>query len=115
MKYDYQTKLNEINEKIAEVKAMQNELMMQILQDHSGGEGGMFGSVRGCNGTFDVESIYLDRRALHQSDKPDDEDVAMIRVNYPAFEADIEFDWLTLDEQHQVIEGVIAELREREQ
>lgn len=103
MNYDYQTKLNEINEKIGEVKALQQELMMQILKDHNGGEGGMFGSVKGRNGMFDVESIFCY-----------DEETPMIHALYPAFETDIEFEWLTLNEQNEVLEGIIAELRERE-
>ena len=108
MNYDYQTKLNEINEKISEIKALQRELMLQILKDSNGGEGGLLGRVRGANGTFDVESIFCTRI---------DEELTepMIRADYPAFETDIEFDWLTLDEQHQVLECVIAELREARQ
>jgi hypothetical protein len=108
MNYDYQTKLNEINENIKEVKDMQQELMMQILKDHNGGEGGMFGSVRGRNGCFDVESIFCTRCG-------DEYTEPMIHALYHAFETDIEFEWLTLSEQNEVLEGIIAELREREQ
>ena len=107
MNYDYQTKLNEINEKIGEVKALQRELMMQILKDHNGGEGGILCSVQG-NGNFVVESIFCTRCGEEYTEP-------MIHADYPAFETDIDFDWLTLSEQHQVLEGVIAELREIEQ
>ena len=107
MNYDYQTKLNEINEKIGEVKALQRELIMQILKDHNGGEGGILCSVQG-NGSFVVESIFCTRCGEEYIEP-------MIHADYPAFETDIDFDWLTLSEQHQVLEGVIAELREIEQ
>lgn len=105
MNYDYQTKLNEINEKISEVKAMQRELMMQILKDIDGGEGGLFGRVRGANGMFEVESIFCTRCG-------DEFTEPMIHADFPAFETDIDFDWLSVDEQHQVLECVIAELKE---
>jgi hypothetical protein len=109
MNYDYQTKLNEINEKISEIKTMQRELMEQILKDHNGGEGGMFGWVNGKNGRFQIESIFMGGDFLDCHEEP------MIHADFPAFETDIEFDWLTLDEQHQVLECVIAELREIKQ
>ena len=105
--YEYQSLLCEICEKIHEVQDMQHNLMMKILDDRNGGEGGLFGTVRGQNGTFDVESIYS------QYDDNGNK-VPMIHADYPSFECDIEFDELTVSEKYQVLRDVIDELRKIE-
>lgn len=102
--YEYQTLFLEICEKFHEIQDMQHHLMMKILDNHNGGEGGLFGTVRGKNGTFDVESIYS---------QYDDEGnkVPMIHADFPAFECDIEFDELTVSEKFEILQNVINELR----
>lgn len=107
--YEYQSKLNEINEKLGEVKALQHDLMLQIINDHNGGEGGLFGTVKGVNGTFDAESIYgaFDPDVIGGV-------IPMVHCDFPAFEADIEFDNFGIDEQNQILELVITELRKAE-
>lgn len=105
--YEYPTMLSEISEKIHEVQDLQHSLMMKILDDHNGGEGGLFGTVRGENGTFDVESIYS------QYDDNGNK-IPMIHADFPAFECDIEFDKLTVSEKYQILHDVIVELRKVE-
>lgn len=101
--YEYRSLFLEICEKFHEIQDMQHNLMMRILDDHNGGEGGLFGTVRGKNGTFDVESIF--------SQYDDGKKVPMVHVNYYAFEADIEFDELTVSEKFDILQCVIDELR----
>lgn len=105
--YEYPTMLSEISEKILEVQDLQHSLIMKILDDHNGGEGGLFGTVRGENGTFDVESIYS------QYDDNGNK-IPMIHADFPAFECDIEFDELTVSEKYQILHDVIVELRKVE-
>lgn len=105
--YEYPTMLSEISEKIHEVQDLQHSLIMKILDDHNGGEGGLFGTVRGENGTFDMESIYS------QYDDNGNK-IPMIHADFPAFECDIEFDELTVSEKYQILHDVIVELRKVE-
>lgn len=102
--YESKSMFLEICEKFHEISEMLHHLMMRILDDHNGGEGGLFGTVRGKNGTFDVESIFS------QYDD-DGNKVPMIHADYPAFETDIEFDELTVSERFEILELVIDELR----
>jgi hypothetical protein len=65
---------------------------MQLILEKEGGIGGMLGHVVGENGSYAVESVWLN-----------DDGKPMAHVNYPSFETDIAFELLSVDEQNCVL------------
>ncbi len=104
----YALQHDQLNGLIEEVKKKQAELVRDILYDNGRCIGGMIGSVNGENGHYDLESICLDVKQQYM--KSDDGMATIVcHLNYPAFEADANYDYLSLDERQQIVELLIKE------
>lgn len=99
---NYQSKMSWIADIVGTAKRESVALMQQILDDTDGSFGGLLGEVQGENGTYQVESVFTDYGAGKQP---------MVHCDYPAFETDVEFAELSLSEQNQILNLMIAELR----
>ena len=103
--YDNQRKL--LKEWGVQQYRLQDELIRGILSD--GNElCGLLGTVTGENGTFQVESIYL------EDENGDPESEIMCHLNYPAFEIDAPFEDFSIWERQQMIELVFKLLKDFE-
>lgn len=98
---DFKEMIGMIDNMLTDVKSAQQALCGVILK-LCGGVGGLLGHVNGESGSYDVESVYFDTDTA----KP------MVHADFPSFEADIEFDFLSVDEQNQVIKLMIHELEQ---
>lgn len=102
---EYDNKRKLLNEWGVQQYRLQTELVMDILRD--GNEiCGLLGTVKGENGIYDVESIYLE-----EADGSFESEI-MCHLNYPAFEADVPFEDFSIWERQQMIELVFECLRE---
>lgn len=96
-----------LNEHIRNIKKEQGELVRVILIDNGQGMGGLIGAVSGKNGRYELESIHIDGSySLLDEDSP-----IICHLDYPAFEVDVDFDDLSIDERQQIIDMLIAELQ----
>ncbi len=100
----YEERNSILLEKLAEIERMQHDLMMTIIKDEDG-VGGLLGGVRGENGTFAVESIYLEHRP--ESLEPQ----VMCHLDYPSFEGDACFDDFSVTERQQIIQLAIETVK----
>ena len=101
---EYDNKRKLLNEWTIQQFKLQDELIMKILRD--GNElCGLVGVVSGENGTYEVESIYLEEENL--------ECEIVCHLNYPAFEADVLFEDFSIWERQQMIELVFKCLKEQ--
>ncbi len=102
-KYDIKRRL--LNEWLSQQFRLQHELMTEILNDGND-IGGLLGTIKGENGTYDVESVYF-------TDEMDSSKRQIIcHLNYPSFETDVCFDDFSVSERQQIIELTIKLLSE---
>lgn len=97
----YELKRDTLNWLIETTKRGQIELVTTILRK-TGAIGGCIGTITGMHGHYDLESIYLEEN--------DEVCKVMCHLDYPAFEADADFSYLTLNERQQIIDLLIEEL-----
>ena len=97
----YELKRDTLNWLIETAKKGQIELVTTILKEN-GAIGGCIGSITGAHGHYDLESIYLE--------EDEGRCRVMCHLDYPAFETDADFRYLTLDERQQIIDLLIEEL-----
>lgn len=98
----YEISHDVLNRRIQELKGIQLEIVVDILKNNGRSIGGLIGSVTGMNGHYDLEHIYI-------LNEDHDGYVVMCHLNYPAFEVDVDFYWLSLDERQQIVELLIRE------
>ena len=94
--------------KLMEIKRKQEALIRGILIENGRIIGGSIGNVTGENGHYCLESIFLDpdQKCGHSFDGL----VPIVcHLNYPAFEVDVDLQWLSINECQQIIELLIKE------
>ena len=110
----YEFSHDQLNGLVEDVRNRQYELVRNILYDNGRTMGGLIGSITGANGHYDLESIFLDENCKYV--EPDDEENNTIPIvchlNYPAFEIDVNFYWLSVDERQQIVELLIKKTQE---
>ena len=111
-KYEFSHDL--LNGAIEDVRNRQDELVRNILYDNGQGMGGLIGSVTGANGHYDLESIFLDPDCKYiEPDEGENNTIPIVcHLNYPAFEVDVNFYWLSVDERQQIVELLIKEAQQ---
>lgn len=98
-----------LNRRIAELRGLQDEIVRDILYDNGRSMGGCIGSVTGRNGRYDLESIFLDEKCEYVEQDEYSEIPIACHLDYPAFEVDVNFYDLSIDERQQIVEMLIAE------
>ena len=111
-KYEFSHDL--LNEAVEDVCNRQDELVRNILYDNGQSVGGCIGSITGINGHYDLESIFLDPDCKYiEPDEGENNTIPIVcHLNYPAFEIDVNFYWLSVDERQQIVELLIKEAQE---
>lgn len=103
---EYDNKRKLLNEWGVHQYRLQAELVMEILRDDNE-ICGLLGTVKGENGIYEVESIYLE-----ETDGSSEREI-VCHLNYPAFEIDVPFEDFSIWERQQMIELVFKLLRKR--
>lgn len=95
----YERILDGVDNAFCECRMTQEKLVRQILEEN-GNVGNLLGHVNGENGSYEVESVYIDTDTARP----------MVHADFPSFDADIEFDFMSVCEQNQIIKLMIHEL-----
>lgn len=100
----YEVTHDALNGSIEIVRSLQLELVVAILKDNGRAMGGCIGSITGTHGHYELESIYIENEVENSC-----ECTIMCHLNYPAFEVDADFQYLSIDERQQIVELLINE------
>lgn len=101
-----------LNSHMVIVNTAQDEIVRAILKENGHSMGGLIGSVTGANGHYDLESIFFDpdyKYVENEGEKEIDGVPIVCHLNYPAFEIDVNFCYLSVDERQQIVELLIKE------